>query len=67
MDVTNQNAKFEGKLNEENVVFELSGSQRVYWDTMQKLNTYIREQYHAVQDVLWKEGYVGLLKGFPSG
>lgn len=67
MDVTNQNARVQGKLQEHNVVFELSDSQRIYWDTMQKLNSYVREQYHSVQDILWKEGYVGLLKGFPSG
>ncbi|GFU17392.1 endoplasmic reticulum-Golgi intermediate compartment protein 2 [Nephila pilipes] len=67
LDVTNQNTQSFGELEEELTHFELSEPQRAQWDTMQKINLYIREEYHAIQDLIWRDGYSNILKGFPSG
>lgn len=66
LDVTNQNTKTFGKLEEEPTYFELSPRQRSHWDTMQKINSYIREEYHAIQELMWKDGYTNMLSGLPS-
>ncbi|GFX14753.1 endoplasmic reticulum-Golgi intermediate compartment protein 2 [Trichonephila clavipes] len=67
LDVTNQNTQSFGKLEEEVTHFELTEPQRAQWDTMQKINLYIREEYHAIQDLIWRDGYSNILKGFPTG
>lgn len=67
LDVTNENnVQAFGKLEEHPTHFELTPQQKAHWMTMQKVNTYIREQHHAIQDLLWKEGYTNLLRGLPS-
>ncbi|CAL1267184.1 unnamed protein product [Larinioides sclopetarius] len=67
LDVTNQNTQSFGELEEELTHFELTPPHRAQWDTMQKINLYIREEYHAIQDLIWKEGYSNILKGLPTG
>lgn len=67
LDVTNQNTQSFGRLEEEFTNFELSEPQRAQWDTMQKINLYIREEYHAIQDLIWRDGYSNILKGLPTG
>ncbi|XP_054712865.1 endoplasmic reticulum-Golgi intermediate compartment protein 2-like [Uloborus diversus] len=67
LDVTNQNTQTFGELEEEPAHFELSEPQRIQWDTMQKINLYIREEYHAIQELIWKDGYTNILRGFPTG
>lgn len=67
LDVTNQNTETFGELEEENSHFELSRPQRVQWETMQRINLYIREEYHAIQDLIWKDGYTNILRGLPVG
>uniref|UniRef100_A0A1W7RAJ2 Endoplasmic reticulum-Golgi intermediate compartment protein 2 n=1 Tax=Hadrurus spadix TaxID=141984 RepID=A0A1W7RAJ2_9SCOR len=66
LDVTGQNARAFGKLEEQPTYFELTPQQKAHWMTMQRVNTYIRKQHHAIQDLLWKEGYTNLLRGLPS-
>ncbi|XP_042896913.1 endoplasmic reticulum-Golgi intermediate compartment protein 2 isoform X2 [Parasteatoda tepidariorum] len=67
LDVTNQNADSFGELEEEPTVFELPMMQRAQFDTLQKINLYIREEYHAIQDLIWKNGYTNILKHVPTG
>ncbi|KAG8173557.1 hypothetical protein JTE90_017338 [Oedothorax gibbosus] len=67
LDVTNQNTETFGELEEEPSHFELSMPQRVQWETMQRINIYIREEYHAIQDLIWKDGYTNILRGLPVG
>jgi hypothetical protein len=38
-----------GELEEEFVHFELSESQRAYFNAKARLNLYLREQYHSLQ------------------
>ncbi|XP_067144349.1 endoplasmic reticulum-Golgi intermediate compartment protein 2 [Centruroides vittatus] len=67
LDVTNENnVQAFGKLEEHPTHFELTPQQRAHWLTMQRINIYIREQHHAIQDLLWKEGYTNLLRGLPA-
>lgn len=67
LDVTNQNTELFGELEEEPVQFELTKPHRAQWETMQKINLYIREEYHAIQELIWKDGYTNILRGLPTG
>lgn len=45
-----------GTLEEEDTWFELSKEGREYIDNMRYVNAYLREEFHAIQDLLWKSG-----------
>ena len=53
-------------LTEEPTYFDLSADQRAYWTTIQSLNNYLRVQYHALQDYVWKVGMRSAVNEFPS-
>lgn len=54
MDSTNQNVFSFGVLEEEDTWWELDSHQRMYFDYMQHLNSYLREEYHSVANILYK-------------
>ena len=56
LDSTNQNTFTFGTLKEENTWFELDRVQRKHFDEIRAVNIYLREEYHAVQELMWKTG-----------
>jgi len=66
LDKTNQNAFTFGRLREEPTWWELDSAQRIHFDEVQRLNQYLREEYHQLQDVLWKSGYSRLYADLPE-
>jgi len=66
LDSTNQNVFMFGTLEEEDTWFELSQEQRIYFDNMRYMNQYLREEYHAIQDLLWKSGETNLYGRLPK-
>lgn len=48
LDSTNQNAFKFGSLEEQDTWFELSYNQRKYFDSMRHINSYLREEFHAI-------------------
>ena len=60
VDVTGAGAETFGELEEENVYFELSPLQQHYMDSVKEVNSYIRQQYAAMHEILWKTGYLGM-------
>ncbi|XP_063700320.1 endoplasmic reticulum-Golgi intermediate compartment protein 2 [Culicoides brevitarsis] len=54
LDSTNQNVFSFGILEEEDTWFELCPNQQMYFDYIQHLNSYLREEYHSIADVLYK-------------
>jgi len=55
-----------GELEEEYVHFELSPSQRAYFNAKARLNSYLRESYHSLQDLLWKNDFINLYTEMPA-
>jgi hypothetical protein len=55
-----------GELEEEYVQFELSESQRVYFNTKARLNSYLREQYHSLQNLLWTNDFIDMYTEMPK-
>jgi len=53
-------------LREEPTWWELDTAQRIHFDEVQRLNQYLREEYHQLQDVLWKSGYSRLYADLPE-
>uniref|UniRef100_A0A1B6KXN3 Endoplasmic reticulum vesicle transporter C-terminal domain-containing protein n=1 Tax=Graphocephala atropunctata TaxID=36148 RepID=A0A1B6KXN3_9HEMI len=66
MDSTGQSVSSFGNLEEEDTWFELSMDQRVYFDNMRYMNSYLREEFHAIQDLLWKSGETNLYGRLPK-
>lgn len=54
LDSTNQNVFSFGILEEEDTWWELCPNQQMYFDYIQHLNSYLREEYHSIADVLYK-------------
>ena len=55
-----------GELAEEDVYFELSPRQRDFFRMMQNVNGYIKEEYHAVHDILWNTGFGDMYRSMPA-
>ncbi|CAH1787324.1 unnamed protein product [Owenia fusiformis] len=67
LDITGQSsANIHGKLQEEPVWFELSPKQKEYQTMIAHVNEYVRSEYHALQDMLWKTGYKGMSSEMPK-
>jgi len=66
LDKTNTNAFQFGRLREEPTWWELEPAQRIHFDEVQRLNQYLREEYHQLQDVLWTSGYSKLYADLPA-
>ena len=63
LDKTGQNAFSFGRLREEPAWWELDTNQRKHFDEVQRMNQYLREEYHQLQDYLWGSGYGRLYAG----
>lgn len=66
VDVTNQESLKFGKFRLENTWFELDSSQQRYFDQVARLNTHLREKYHALRDILWRAGYTNYFNDMPE-
>jgi len=66
LDKTGQNAFSFGRLREEPTWWELDTNQRIHFDEVQRMNQYLREEYHQLQDVLWESGYGRLYSDMPA-
>jgi hypothetical protein len=66
VDSTSQNVLKFGELEEEFVYFELSDSQRAYFSAKSKMNSYLREQYHSLQNLLWKSDFINMYSEMPK-
>ncbi|XP_021945925.1 endoplasmic reticulum-Golgi intermediate compartment protein 2 [Folsomia candida] len=66
VDSTSQNVMKFGELEEEFVYFELSESQRAYFNAKARLNSYLREQYHSLQNLLWKNDFINMYTEMPK-
>ncbi|CAG2210884.1 ERGIC2 [Mytilus edulis] len=70
VDSTGQNFGHQnfGSLEMDDTYFELSTEQRRYLDIIQDVNKYLREEYHAIQELMWLSGsvYTSFRKGMPE-
>ncbi|KAL3283936.1 hypothetical protein HHI36_018104 [Cryptolaemus montrouzieri] len=65
LDSTNQNMFRFGHLEEEDTWFELAPNQRIHFDNKKHFNSYLREEYHAIKDLLWRRSYSTLFNNLP--
>lgn len=57
IDSTNQNMILFGELQEEDTWFELDDYQKSYFESVRHVNSYLQEEFHAVQSLLWKSRF----------
>ncbi|XP_073995196.1 endoplasmic reticulum-Golgi intermediate compartment protein 2 isoform X2 [Rhodnius prolixus] len=57
VDSTNQNLLMFGNLEEEDTWFEMSEEQRSHFEDIRHFNSYLREEYHAINQLLWKSAH----------
>ncbi|ENN79004.1 hypothetical protein HUJ04_003524 [Dendroctonus ponderosae] len=57
LDSTNQNTYKFGTLKQDDTWFELSDNQKVHFEHKKHFNSYLREEYHAIKDLLWKNSF----------
>jgi len=55
MDETRQDVFAYGTLQREDVFWELTPAERRHFQRFQHMNSFLREEYHSVQDILWKD------------
>lgn len=66
LDATNQNLLGFEPLIEEDTWWELSSNQRTHFDALKHMNSYLREEYHAIHEVLWKSNKVAFMSEMPK-
>lgn len=66
LDSTNENMHNFGHLNEDDTWFELDTNQRNNFETKKHFNSYLREEYHAVKDLLWRRSFSTLFNELPA-
>ncbi|RUS73391.1 hypothetical protein EGW08_018851 [Elysia chlorotica] len=66
LDQTGQDVLGFGFLQEEEVYWELSPKQREYQQMVQSTNSFLTEEYHALQTVLWRSGNPTYNMGMPD-
>lgn len=66
LDSTSQNVFAFGELKEEDTWFELSPEQRLHFDSVKHINTYLCEEYHAVSELLWRSGKSAIQGSMPA-
>lgn len=66
LDSTNQNLMGFGTLEEEDTWWELTPEQRSHFDSLMYMNSYLREEYHAVHELLWKSNQLTLFSEMPK-
>lgn len=57
LDSTSQSVFGFGELQEEDTWFELTQEQQDSFDAVKYINSYLREEYHSVWQLLWKKGH----------
>ncbi|CAH0545850.1 unnamed protein product [Brassicogethes aeneus] len=65
LDSTNQNTFKFGQLEEEDTWFELAPNQQMHFENKKHFNSYLREEYHAVKDLLWKNSFSSSFGNLP--
>ena len=67
LDQTGQDAQSFGKLTMDNTYYKLSDRQQRYHDLSREINNYMRDEYHAIQELMWLSGHhPGLKMGMPE-
>ena len=65
LDLTGQSTQTFGHLKEENVHFELSANQQHYLKMLQTMNSYFKDEYHALHQFLWLSGHKTIPTSLP--
>ncbi|XP_060520120.1 endoplasmic reticulum-Golgi intermediate compartment protein 2 [Cylas formicarius] len=65
LDSTNQNAFKFGHLEEEDTWFELAPNQKIHFDYKKHFNSYLREEYHSIKDLLWSSSFTTMFGDLP--
>lgn len=65
LDQTGQDVFSYGRLKEEPAYFQLSPKQQEYLDFTQQVNEYLTQEYHAIQELLWRSDKPTFLGGMP--
>ncbi|MPC18344.1 Endoplasmic reticulum-Golgi intermediate compartment protein 2 [Portunus trituberculatus] len=66
LDMTGQQVMTFGALEMEDTWWELDPDQRIHFDGMQQVNSYFREQFHSIHQLLWRSGYINIFGDFPK-
>ncbi|KAK2583835.1 hypothetical protein KPH14_009729 [Odynerus spinipes] len=66
LDSTNQNLVGYDNLEEEDTWWELSPEQRSHFEALKHMNSYLREEYHAIHELLWKSNQIILHSEMPK-
>ena len=66
MDATNQNLGDYEPLSADDTWWELTMHQRSHFDALKHMNSYLREEYHAVHELLWKSQQVTFFSDMPE-
>lgn len=66
LDSTEQDLFGYDSLEEEDTWWELTPEQRTHFEALKHMNSYLREEYHAIHELLWKSNQVILYSEMPK-
>ncbi|KAK4306375.1 hypothetical protein Pmani_021794 [Petrolisthes manimaculis] len=65
LDLTGQQVMTFGSLEMEDTWWVLDPDQRVHFEGVQRVNSYLREQFHSIHEILWRSGYTNIFGDMP--
>lgn len=65
LDMTGQQVMTFGSLDMEDTWWVLDPDQRLHFEGVQRVNSYLREQFHSIHELLWRSGYTNIFGDMP--
>ncbi|XP_063598074.1 endoplasmic reticulum-Golgi intermediate compartment protein 2-like [Penaeus indicus] len=65
LDMTGEQVMTFGELEMEDTWWELDPDQRAHFDGVQRVNSYLRDQFHSIHEFLWRSGYTNIFGDMP--
>lgn len=66
LDSTEQDVYNYDSMEAEDTWWELTPEQRAHFEALKHMNSYLREEYHAIHELLWKSNQVTLYSEMPA-
>ncbi|XP_076035126.1 endoplasmic reticulum-Golgi intermediate compartment protein 2 [Oratosquilla oratoria] len=66
LDLTGEQVLTFGELEMDETWWELDFDQRAHFEGIQRVNNYLRDQFHSIHEILWRSGYTNIFGDMPS-
>lgn len=66
LDMTGEQVMTFGELELEDTWWTLDPEQQIHFEGVQRVNSYLRDQFHSIHELLWRSGYTNIFGDMPQ-